>query len=158
MTGMARVEIGDKMQVEVLYCVDEVINKLLAKVNTATIHHVLSESFQDRSETPWIMGNIVDRALARSIEREPLHDLIVEHLTKIVYTEDTFHVRTNNILRKRSFIAPVTRFVRCNMQKALNDLKASDTTKKAMENGSGPDGRRLVAVSLEQKPTFETLP
>lgn len=44
------------------------------------------------------MGNIVDRALSRSIEKKHLNEVISECLAGIVDTEDTILVMTNNIL------------------------------------------------------------
>lgn len=91
------------IQMEVSSHVDEVTGDLLVDMMTAQITRVLSKSFQDRSETCSIMGNIIDIALARSIEREHFEDLISEGLTRIEYTDGTIHIMTNNILQTQEF-------------------------------------------------------
>lgn len=68
-TEMARAEIQEMIEVELSGSVDEVICELLAEMMTVMIPQVLSKAFQDQSETRSITGNIVDSAVARSIER-----------------------------------------------------------------------------------------
>lgn len=72
---------------------------------------------------------------------------------RIVDTEDNIYVMTNKILRNRAFAPSVARFVKHNIQKVVSELKASTTMNKIMKTGSGNNGKRLVAVSPQQKST-----
>lgn len=106
---------GDKIAAEVLRCMDEAIDDLLAEKMTAIISPVLSKSFQDQLRTILVMGNIIYyNFLSMSIERSHLNDLISELLITILGTENKVQVMTNNTLGSQSIIAPVARFVKRN--------------------------------------------
>lgn len=64
------------MKAEVLCCVDEAIDESLAELMAMMIQEALSDAFQDRFRSHWNIGSIVDSALARSIKRGNLNDLI----------------------------------------------------------------------------------
>lgn len=66
--------------------VDKVICERLAEMMSAVISWMLSESFQDLLETYSIIGNVVDSALARSVERGHLGGRVRENLTRTVDT------------------------------------------------------------------------
>lgn len=110
---------------EVLCHVEEIIDEVLAKVMTAIVPRMHSESFQAQSETFSVMGNIVDSVLARSIESGRLHEPINEGHTRITDTESTIHVVTNNILGNRASIAPVVSFVKYVTQQLFGKLETS---------------------------------
>lgn len=77
------------------------------------------------------MGNPFDSALAISIERGLLDDLISELLRRIMNIEYIVHVLTDTIVGNLKFIAPGAMFVKCNTQKVLSELKACDLMKNS---------------------------
>lgn len=75
------------MEAEVSCRVDGVVGEPLAEMMTVRIPGGPSVYFQDKWETRSALGNIFDSALARTIERGHLNDLIHGRMTRIVDTE-----------------------------------------------------------------------
>lgn len=147
---IARALTEEMIEAEVLRRVDEVIDERLAKVMTAMILRVLIESFQDRSGTLSIMGNIVGSAVATSIERGRLDDLISEHLTRTVDTEDNIHMMTENTLGNRG-LSEQSMVPKAQHPKVLGELKTSARMNELVETGNGNNRNSLVAVFPLQK-------
>lgn len=96
------------------------------------------------------MGDIDNSALARSVESKRLDYLICERPARIVHTEYTIDVMTNNILWNQELIAPEATLLKCNTQKDLGDLKAFSMMNKFIKTSSGNSVNRFLEASTQQ--------
>lgn len=125
---------------------------------TAMTPQVLNEFLQNQWGTHTIMENIVQSVPGIPSEIVRFNDVIDEHPERIVHMEDIMHMMTNKALGNLAFLALVARFMKCNNEKELGELKASTTPNEVIESCSGNNGRLPVAVSPQQNSASASLP